>query len=206
MNFYSYKLDHDYGLAPNPFGEYCTLAVCKGKIRSNKNLSVKDWIIGTGSKSLSAEHKLIYVMQVDEIITFDEYWEDERFQYKKPVLNGSLVQIHGDNIYHKDKKTGEWIQENSAHSGKDGCLNQEHLEADTKGKNVLISEHFFYLGNKAASIPVAFLKINTDSRDMMYKSIDEAFGKSFIEWVESNFKQGLNGDPISWKDYFKKKK
>ncbi len=203
MNFYSYKLDHDYGLAPNPFGEYCTLAVCKGKIRSNKNLSVKDWIIGTGSKALSGEHKLIYVMQVDEIITFDEYWEDERFQYKKPVLNGSLVQIHGDNIYHKDKKTGEWIQENSAHSGKDGCLNQEHLDADIKGKNVLISKYFFYLGDNAADIPKTFLKVCTDSRDMMYKSIDQTFGKSFIEWVKSNFKQGVNGDPISWKEYLR---
>jgi hypothetical protein len=204
MNFYSYKLEHDYGLAPNPFGEYCTLAVCKGKIRANKNLSLKDWIIGTGSKALLAEHKLIYVMQVDEIISFDEYWEDERFQYKKPVINGSLVQIHGDNIYHKDEKTGEWIQENSAHSGKDGCLNQEHLEADTKGKNVLISTHFYYLGDKAATIPDAFLKICTDSRDMMYKAIDQNFGKQFIEWVKSNFKHGINGDPISWKEYFKK--
>jgi hypothetical protein len=116
INYYSYKLDHDYGLAPNPFGEYCSLAVCKSSIRKNKNLSVGDWIIGTGSKALGFEHYLIYAMQVTEILTFDEYWEDERFQYKKPVLNGSLIQMYGDNFYHTDKNTGEWIQDQSAHS------------------------------------------------------------------------------------------
>ena len=53
MKIYSYKIDHDFGLAPNPFGQYCTVAVCKPDIRKSKNLKIGDWIIGTGSKSLS---------------------------------------------------------------------------------------------------------------------------------------------------------
>lgn len=148
MNFYSYKLDHDYGLAPNPFGSYCTLAVCKSNIRKNKNLVIDDWIIGTGSKALNCEHHLIYTMQVQEIITFDQYWKDERFAYKKPVLNGSLVQMYGDNFYHKDEATGNWIQEESAHSIVD---KEAHLEADTSGERVLISKKFWYLGNATFS-------------------------------------------------------
>ncbi len=28
---YVYKVDHDVGMNPNPFGEYCTLAYCKGR-------------------------------------------------------------------------------------------------------------------------------------------------------------------------------
>lgn len=36
MRNFSYKIEHDFGLAPNPFGGYCTLAVCKSSIRSNK--------------------------------------------------------------------------------------------------------------------------------------------------------------------------
>ena len=44
MHCFRYKLDHDYGLAPNPFGGVITLAVCKGDIRRNKNLDVGDWI------------------------------------------------------------------------------------------------------------------------------------------------------------------
>ena len=30
MHCFRYKLNHDYGLAPNPFGGVMTLAVCKG--------------------------------------------------------------------------------------------------------------------------------------------------------------------------------
>lgn len=33
MHCFRYKLNHDYGLAPNPFGGVMTLAVCKGDIR-----------------------------------------------------------------------------------------------------------------------------------------------------------------------------
>src|SRR4051812_17344850 len=115
MGYFSYKVEHDYGLAPNPFGGYCTLAVCKPIIRNNKNLAIKDWIIGTGSMKLKRIHQLIYAMQVEEIITFNQYWADPRFQYKKPIINGSLVQMYGDNFYHQDPNTKRWIQEDSAH-------------------------------------------------------------------------------------------
>lgn len=202
MNFFSYKMDHDYGLAPNPFGQFCTLAVCKPSIRGNKNLALKDWIIGTGSKVLGFEHHLIYAMQVDETVTFDKYWEDGRFQYKKPVLNGSLVQLYGDNIYHTDKKTGNWIQADSAHSEKDGLANEKHLGSDTSGQNVLISKTFFYLGDQAKKIPEPFLEICNEGRNMKY-NIDEKLGKAFIEWIKSKFQLGINGDPISWKEHLK---
>ena len=66
MNFFSYKLEHDFGLAPNPFGGYCTLAVCKSDIRKNKRLNIGDWIIGIGSQKLKKLNHLIYTMQVSE--------------------------------------------------------------------------------------------------------------------------------------------
>ena len=91
MNMFSYKLDHDYGLAPNPFGGYCTLAVCKSAIRSNKNLQIGDWIIGTGSAKLKNLYHLIYAMRLEEKITFQNYWEDERFQYKKPKSQRGIL-------------------------------------------------------------------------------------------------------------------
>jgi len=83
MKYYSYKIEHDFGLAPNPFGSYCTLAVCRPTIRKNKNLEIGDWIIGTGSAKLKNLHHLIYAMQVEEKLTFNEYWNDSRFNYKK---------------------------------------------------------------------------------------------------------------------------
>ncbi|WP_226805512.1 Nmad2 family putative nucleotide modification protein [Agriterribacter humi] len=200
MNFYSYKLDHDYGLAPNPFGEHCTLAVCKSSIRKNKNLTINDWVIGTGSKALGYEYSVIYAMQVQEIVTFDEYWSDKRFDYKKPVLNGSLVQMYGDNFYHTDKTTGEWIQEESAHSVVD---KEAHLETDTNGKNVLISKRFWYMGDKAKKIPDHLIKICNKGRNMKYRTIDNKLGNEFILWMKENFAIGISGDPISWMEYYK---
>ena len=203
MTYFSYKLEHDFGLAPNPFGGYCTLAVCKPDIRRNKNLKIGDWIIGTGSKKLEALNKLIFAMKLEEKLTFEKYWEDPSFQNKKPVLNGSLVQMYGDNIYHKDLKTGEWIQENSAHSLEGGKPNLNHIKKDTGGKYVLISTKFYYFGNNAPNIPKRFIDICCKGRNMKSSSIPVEIAEKFILWLESNYTIGIHGDPISWKRYFK---
>lgn len=50
MNCFRYKIEHDYGFAPNPFHGTLSLATCKGPIRQNKNLKVGDWIVGFGSE------------------------------------------------------------------------------------------------------------------------------------------------------------
>lgn len=157
MKNFSYKIEHDFGLAPNPFGGYCTLAVCKSSIRSNKGLEVGSWIIGTGSKKLKNANKLIYAMQVGEKLTFNEYWNDPRFQYKKPIINGTLVQMYGDNFYHQNEE-GKWIQENSAHSLANGMPNLGHLKRDVGGQYVLISTNFYYFGDQAISVPKEFVR------------------------------------------------
>ncbi|HAT4044914.1 TPA: hypothetical protein I9Z20_002522, partial [Citrobacter freundii] len=84
MKHFTYKIDHDFGLAPNPFWGYCTLAICKSSIRRNRNLNIGSWVFGTGSVKLKNLHKLIYAMRVDETLTFNEYWNDPRFSHKKP--------------------------------------------------------------------------------------------------------------------------
>ncbi|MDR0509866.1 MAG: hypothetical protein LBH06_02075 [Rikenellaceae bacterium] len=203
MNYFSYKLDHDYGLAPNPFHGYCTVAVCKSQIRNNRNLSVGDWIIGTGSKALSKINPigdlnhLIYAMQVNEKITFDEYWRDERFQSKKPVINGSLVQMYGDNIYHIDPVSKKWIQEDSAHSANNN-VNKDHLEQDTGGEYVLISQNFYYFGDKAPLIPGDYREVCCNSRDYQYRNTLVKIAEEFIRWLENNYEVGIHGDPINW--------
>ena len=50
VKVYSYVMTHDYGFAPNPHGEYCTLACCKPRIRSSAG--VDDLVIGTGLPEL----------------------------------------------------------------------------------------------------------------------------------------------------------
>lgn len=199
MSYFSYKIEHDFGLAPNPFGEYCTLAVCKPTIRNNKNLQIGDWIIGTGSVKLNKLHCLIFAMQVEEKITMEDYWNDPRFQYKKPVINGSLVQMYGDNIYYKDAKTRKWKQANDAHSLAGGRTNKDHLEVDTGGKYVLISTTFFYFGDKAIQIPKRFLEVCSEGRNMKGPSIPVAIADNFISWIKKKYALGIHGDPIDWK-------
>lgn len=198
MNYFSYKLDHDYGLAPNPFGEYCTLAVCKPSIRRNPNLNINDWIIGTGSKQMGKLHHLIYAMKVMEKLSFNDYWNDPRFQYKKPVLNGSLIQMYGDNFYHGGGKKDEWVQEDSAHSQIDSI---EHMENDLSGEWVLVSQEFYYLGDKSEKIPKDLRDVCCEARDMKYKDISDELGEKFIKWVKSKFSKGINGDPTNWTEH-----
>ncbi len=198
MNFFSYKLEHDYGLAPNPFHGYCTLAVCKSDIRKNSSLSIGDWIIGTGSKALGNIHHLIYAMRLEEKLSFNDYWNDIRFQNKKPIIDGSLVQMYGDNFYHQDLENKQWIQENSAHSMADGNVHQKHLERDVSGEFVLISQIFYYFGDRAPKIPDEFLAICNEGRNMKSISIPNVVGEKFIQWLQSNHHIGIHGDPICW--------
>lgn len=201
MAYFSYKVEHDFGLAPNPFGQYCTLAVCKPKIRDNKRLQFGDWIIGTGSVKLNCLHHLIFAMRVEEKITFNQYWDDPRFQYKKPIVNGSLVQMYGDNFYHQDAKTKKWMQEDSAHSLSGGAVNSKHLKIDTGGKNVLISQNFYYFGDQAIKIPQKYIEICSEGRSMKGPSIPEKVADQFILWLQSRYTVGIHGDPISWKEH-----
>ena len=205
MTYFSYKMEHDYGLAPNPFGAYCTLAVCKSSIRNNRRLKIDDWIIGTGSVELKTLHKLIFIMQVGEKLTFNQYWADPRFQYKRPILNGSLLQLYGDNFYHQNPTTEEWVQENSAHSLEGGLLNIDQLQRDTGGQFVLISQNFYYFGDQSVQIQDKHLPICNEGRDMKSPSIPIDIADDFIRWVQRNFTQGIHGDPISWSKYKLKK-
>lgn len=198
MRYYSYKIEHDLGLAPNPFGGYCTLAVCKPDIRKNKRLAMGDWIFGTGSAKLKNLGHFIYGMQAEEKITLEQYWDDPRFQYKKPVINGSLVEMYGDNFYHLDAKTKEWHQENSAHSLDKGVVNKEHLNADTRGHFVLISRRFYYFGNAAFKIPDEFLAICNQGRNVKSNAIPVTVANQFVKWLSQNYKIGIYGDPIDW--------
>lgn len=200
MNCFRYKLDHDFGLAPNPFWGTMTLAVCKGDIRRNKNLQIGDWIIGTGSKKLKKLNKLIYAMRVDEKMFFDDYYNSPLYQCKKPVINGSLVQMYGDNIYHTGQ-VGKVIQDPCAHSNSKLQTNVTHRDRDARGKYVLLSKHFYYFGDNCPTVPNILIRICCTSRNYSYKDIEKEDVALFLEWLESNFDIGIHGDPINWREF-----
>lgn len=149
-HLYIYVVDRDFGFAPNPFHGYCTLATCKPQIRNNAQ--VGDWIMGVGGRRLKATGKCIYLLKVSEILTFNKYWSDMRFLKKKPLRNGSLKMMVGDNIYHQQFGNVSWVQEDSHHSNQDGTCNLENLSRDTGSTNVLVSEHFYYFGKSALPV------------------------------------------------------
>lgn len=147
---FSYIVARDYGFAPNPFYGVLTLATCKPGIR--KNAIVGDFIIGNANSSHG--NKLVYMAKVSEVITFDQYWNDKRFECKKPVMNGSLKKLYGDNIYHHGDD-GKWVQEDSHHANNDGSINEYNLKKDTGTTDrVLICDDFVYLGKSMVEVPV----------------------------------------------------
>jgi hypothetical protein len=199
MAFYSYKMTRDYGFAPNPFGGFCTLAICKPHIR--KIAEVGDWIIGTGAKEIDLVNRLIYVMRVSEKVRIEDYWKDPRFQFKKPILNGSLVTIHGDNVYSKDEK-GEWKQAICQHSHAALTTNINHLKNDTSGEFVLISDFFYYFGHNHPEVPEQFLGVCCKLRDYSSPNVlDSDLCIEFVNWIENNFSVGVHGKPIHWRLY-----
>ncbi len=207
MKIYSYRIEHDFGLAPNPFGQYCTLVVCKPVIRKSRNLELGDWVIGTGSKALAnstsfeCTTKLIYAMMVTEMLTMQEYWEDIRFKYKRPIMKGTLITMFGDNFYHKDEND-TWVQEDSAHSNRDGTCNINHLNADISGKNAIISESFFYFGDNAPQIPESLIEVcHSTQGQKIVRPLKLAI--DFLNWLKNYSRKGIQGKPISWMIYNK---
>ncbi|WP_417686672.1 hypothetical protein [Pseudidiomarina gelatinasegens] len=192
-----YPIPRDLGFAPNPFHGYCTLATCKPKLR--KSAKVNDWIMGlAASNAKEKKYHCIFFMKVTEKLTFQEYWADPRFELKKPVRNGSKVQVLGDNIYHKDAE-GKWIQEDSHHSNPDGTINEDNLKRDTGSTHdVLVSECFTYFGSEAMPLDLDALGYKP-VRDYRKFSLDnQQYARNLIEKtvVKSDYWNMVVGDPI----------
>lgn len=150
---YSYVVRYDSGFAPNPFYGYCTLATCKPGIR--RKAKVDDWIVGSGSndRTVGRGGYLVYAMRVTEVMTFDDYALDPRFEAKRPFRNGSRKQSCGDNIYFRGAPTAAWQQRDSFHSLNDGSVNPQHVQRDTSVNRVLVSSDFVYFGGMGPKFP-----------------------------------------------------
>jgi hypothetical protein len=196
MKYFSYVISRDYGFAPNPFFSMCTLATCKPDIR--KSAQIDDWIFGTGSVALNCKSKLIYAMQVTHKITYNEYWNNPIYNIKKPVMNGSLVQMYGDNIYYKEDDN--WIQVDSHHSNEDGSINNYNLKRDTSSENVLVSDNFYYFGKTPIKIPENLITEVCKERQG-FKYVDEKIANSFLKYISDNYEKGYHNDPIQFEEF-----
>ena len=198
INLFSYVVARDYGFAPNPFFGVCTLATCKPNIRNTA--SVGDWIVGTGSKRKGRQRHLVYVMRVTETMTFNEYWKDERFRRKKPNMRGSMKQAFGDNIYFQDD-TGQWHQQDSHHSYRDGMPNAHNIKNDTQADRVLLSTEYAYWGGSGPEMPQRFsddygldiFALRNHKCRFSKKLVND-----FLTWFRNLGASGYLGAPLDW--------
>lgn len=197
MRLYSYVVARDYGFAPNPFHGVCTLATCKPEIR--RLASVGNYVVGTGSASRQRRGYLVFAMEVSETMTFQEYFDDPRFQMKKPNLSSSKKNAFGDNIYSRSK--GGWNQLNSHHSHADGSPNPRNIANDTQADRVLIGTDYIYWGRSGPAVPKRF-------RD--YNGFDLCAGRGhkskfpsqmvadFVAWFNERDNRGFVDQPLDW--------
>lgn len=196
MGYYSYVVARDYGFAPNPFYDTCTLATCKPVIRNGAKIG--DWIFGNGSVQHNLPNNLIFAMKVTSKVSFNEYWGDAQFQIKKPKMEGTLKNMYGDNIYHLSN--GKWVQSDSHHSYPGGETNYKNLERDTRYDAVLISEKFFYFGKNATKIPELFIE-HIVHRGLNHSRPDEKWGLAFVNYLEGTYEYGYYGDPVQFESF-----
>ena len=203
MSLYNYIVTRDFGFAPNPFPPCCTLATCKPGIRNSAKIG--DWVVGIGSgaKSSAYKNRLIYAMKVEKKIDFDAYWNDPKYARKKPIMNGSVKQNFGDNVYHRESPTTPYIQANSHHSLDFGANNSLNYERDLKSENVLLSNTFWYFGKKAPLIPDELLCLSDVGRGYC-KIEDETIIDKLYHWLEDLSQKGYLGQPIEFEKGFKR--
>ncbi len=186
MRLCSYIVKKDTGLAPNPFWGYCTLAVCTPN-HMGIRAELGDWFLGTTTSERG--NKLLYAMEVLERLYFDAYFKAPRFNKKKPVINGTWRQRCGDNMYFKDS-TGNWEQHPSLFHG-----DKKVIRKDLKNPYVFTSKHFYYFGNKAFKIPAKYSELIWRTQGVKC-SHDPKCVKGFLNWLKTNYKPGIHGEPI----------
>ena len=190
MRLCSYAVVHDSGFAPNPFSGYCTLAACTPN-HQGLRLSRGDWLMGHATADRG--HGLIYAMLVSEVLNFNTYFDDPRFEHKKPRFDRTPREACGDNIYYR-ANGGAWIQYPTLFHG----TTQNRVQ-DTRYPRVFISEHFYYFGGNAPTIAKEFGMLLRD-RQGCKCSYPEELINAFVEWLQVSFTPGIHGEPCDFEN------
>jgi hypothetical protein len=127
-----YVIRHDNGVAPNYDPPFTTVAICKPKIRVHAE--VNDVVLAFASASLPprdgahwGRHDVVWAGVVGEKFSMGDYWNDPRFEGKKPAHTETP-----DNIYALEGL--DYRQEPNRWHGIDA------KPRDTGGKNVLVMQ------------------------------------------------------------------
>ena len=175
---YSYVVAHDTGAAPNVEGGYCTLAICKPVIRRGANPG--DWVVGLWP--VPNRYRVTFFLQIADAIPIGDYWNDDRFQHKKPGRSKTP-----DNIYRHTLDGPVWVP-NRIHP----ISSAAH---DLGGRRVLFGDRFWYFGANPVELPAAYkdLDLPNPRRGHRVQTWSDAKLGSFVEWLRSHG-NGVCGD------------
>ena len=188
---FSYVVRVDYGSAPNPYHDLCTLVICKPVIRRTANKN--DWIVGLGSKDSplgDISNKVAYAMKVTKKMKMKEYdgFCKEKYPGKIPDWNSSdYRRLVGDSIYDFSDPLKPKIRK-SVHT-------EKNKERDLGGEYALLSNDFYYFGNKPEKLPKNLLDIIKDGPGHKSKS-NKIYVEEFIRWI-SKIPKNKDVEPIN---------
>jgi len=170
-DYYGYKMTDDTGFAPCVTESCLSLACCMTGVR--KRAPRNSWVAGFGGVTLGLG-KLLYLMQVERAMTFDEY-------FKCDGLKGRL-----DNIYFTAKEKYEQVPSARCHT------TPEEQGHDTSVDRILIAKRFVYFGTNKVDVPTRFHDFIPHAR--IYCVADGNRVDAFINWAFAHG-SGMAGKP-----------
>lgn len=183
MKLYTYVVVHDTGLAPNPFGEWCSIAVCTPN-HQGILAGCSDWICGFSPKGQGSQ--LVYALQVEERPSLHEYFHDGRWAYKKPSRQTAQSRC-GDNFYER-LPDGTWKQHwNFFHRTR-----ANHIQ-DTRRPVAFVGRRFWYFGESSVPVPEFGLTIGGKGVRVSHQA---GAAEQFLAWLEQSFEPGRHGMPL----------
>lgn len=184
-----YVVASDDGLAPNTQGGFCSLTVCKPVVRRVAQ-PLKDWVVGM-STNKHGKTKLIYAMQVEEKLSLDDFFNDQRFQCKKPDAHN----WYGDNFIAEGEACLGW----GMHYAKPG-----KMERNLKTPFSLVSQNFWYFGANAPVVPNSLFNSKlVQGPRRGHKIVENEIDISiFYKWLIQTYAVGIHGQPRDKKRAF----
>ena len=106
---------------------------------------------------------------------------------------------YGDNIYHTDPNTDEYIQEDLFHSLPSGVLSPENLQRDTgRTDRVLIGSEFAYWGGAGPTIPKSLSDFVVLRQGHKCRFAADRIN-ALLNWIGTLPERGYVGEPAHWR-------